>query len=170
MSIKFIGAVLIVAGCAGVGFSMAAGCKREEWALRSLMGTLDFMTCQLHYRLTPLPELCRQAGQQNRGPVGQVMTALAEELDKQITPDADSCMHAALSRIAWVPKAAEEALRLLGKNLGRFDLAGQLRGLEQVRGHCQRSLEAITTDRDQRIRSYQTLGVCAGAALAILFV
>lgn len=170
MSIKFIGAILIIIGCGGVGFSMAAGCKREEWALRSLISTLDFMTCQLQYRLTPLPELCRQAGQQTRGAVGQVMTVLAEELEKQITPEADSCMHAAISRVSCVPKAAEEALRVLGKSLGRFDLQGQLHGLEQVRSHCRRELEGITADRDQRIRSYQTLGVCAGAALAILFV
>ena len=33
-----------------------------------------------------------------------------------------------------------------------------------------RELEKMSTDRDQRIRGYQTLGVCAGAALAILFV
>ena len=170
MNFKWIGAMLVIAGCGGVGFTMAAAYKREEWMLRCLISALDYMTCELQFRLTPLPALCRQAGRECRGTVGKVLINLAEELEKQISPDADSCMYAALSKTDGLPKETREALRLLGTSLGRFDLQGQLRGLEQVRSHCRRTLEALSRNRDQRIRSYQTLGVCAGAALAILFV
>lgn len=170
MSFKWIGAFLVIAGCGGVGFTMAAACKREEWTLRILINALDFMSCELQFRLTPLPQLCRQAGKECRGVVGKVLTDLAEELENQIAPDADSCMYAALSHTDNLPKTAREALQLLGTSLGRFDLQGQLQGLEQVRSHCRRELDRLTRDRDQRVRSYQTLGVCAGAALAILFV
>lgn len=170
MSIKWLGAILVIVGCGGVGFSMAASCKREEWTLRSLVSALDFMTCELQFRLTPLPLLARQTGQECRGIIGDVLTELAAQLEKQIIPDADSCMYAALSRFEHLPKAAEEALRLLGTSLGRFDLSGQLQGLEQVRAHCRRELERMSAGKEQRLRSYQTLGVCAGAALAILFV
>lgn len=170
MSLKWFGAMLVIVSCGGVGFSMAAACKREEWSLRALLGALDFMTCELQFRLTPLPQLVRQAGKECAGVTGNVLTQLARELDSQIIPDADSCMYAAISRVDRIPGKTEEALRMLGKSLGRFDLPGQLQGLEQVRAHCRRDLDRIGADRDQRIRSYQTLGVCAGAALAILFV
>ena len=170
MSMKWIGAILVIAGCGGVGFSMAAAFKREEWALRSLVSALEYMSCELQFRLTPLPDLCRGAGKSCRGIVGSVLTELAGELENQISPDPDSCMYAALSRAEYLPKRTAEALRMLGTSLGRFDLQGQLQGLEQVRSHCHRELERITAGRDQRIRSYQTLGICAGAALAILFV
>ena len=170
MSFKWIGALMVVAGCGGVGFTMAAAYIREEWALRNLISALDYMTCELQYRLTPLPQLCRQAGKECRGSVGAVLTGLAGELESQIAPDAASCMHAALAHTEHLPTAAEKALRLLGSGLGRFDLEGQLRGLEQVRAHCRRELDAMAGQRDQRVRGYQTLGVCAGAALAILFV
>lgn len=170
MTIKWIGALLIVLGCGGVGFTMAACYKREEKLLRILIRGLDYMTCELQFRLTPLPQLCRQAGKECGGTVGQAFSNLAMELESQISPDADACMYAALSRMEDLPPSTEEALRLLGKSLGRFDLAGQLQGLEQVRLHCRRGLTALESGRDQRIRGYQTLGVCAGAALAILFV
>lgn len=170
MSFKWIGAILVIAGCGGVGFTMAAVYKREEWALRSLLGALDFMACELQFRLTPLPDLCRQAGKECRGVVGQVLTNLARELENQISPDADSCMYAAISRTDNLPEKAQEALRMLGSGLGRFDLQGQLQGLEQVRSHCRRELDRLADNRDQRVRGYQTLGVCAGAALAILFI
>lgn len=170
MSFKWIGAVLVIIGCGGVGFSMAAACRREEWILRSLIGALEYMSCELQFRLTPLPELCRMAGKECRGVIGSVLTELAAQLEKQITPDAGSCMYAALSRYETLPKGAYDALRMLGTSLGRFDLQGQLRGLEQVRSQCRKDLDRISVDRDLRIRSYQTLGLCAGAALAILFV
>lgn len=170
MSFKWIGAILVMIGCGGAGFSMAAAYKREERTLRSLIGALDYMACELQFRLTPLPELCRQAGRECRGIVGGVLTDLAREMENQITPDADSCMYAALSRTENLPKVAGEALRMLGTSLGRFDLQGQLQGLEQVRSFCRRELDRMAADRDLRVRSYQTLGVCAGAALAILFV
>ena len=91
-------------------------------------------------------------------------------MESQISPDADSCMYAALSKMENLPFSTAKALGLLGKCLGRFDLEGQLQGIESVRSHCRRELEALEAGRDQRIRGYQTLGVCAGAALAILFV
>ena len=170
MNFKWIGALLVVAGCGGMGFAMAAAYLREEWSLRNLICALDYMTCELQYRLTPLPQLCRQAGKECKGSVGTALTNLAQELENQIAPDADSCMYAALSRTEHLTGESEKALRLLGRSLGRFDLDGQLRGLEQVRSHCRRELEQMSGNRNQRVRSYQTLGVCAGAALAILFV
>ena len=170
MTIKWIGALLVIAGCGGVGFTMAASYKREERCLRALLRALDYMTCELQFRLTPLPELCRTAGKECGGPAGQALTALASELENQISPDADSCMYAALSKLDNLPVSTVEAMRLLGKSLGRFDLEGQLQGIESVRAHCRRELTVLEAGRDQRIRGYQTLGVCAGAALAILVV
>ena len=170
MTIKWIGALLVIAGCGGVGFTMAASYKREERCLRALVRALDYMTCELQFRLTPLPELCRAAGKECGGPAGQALMALSSELEGQISPDADSCMYAALCKLDNLPSSTSEALHLLGKCLGRFDLEGQLQGIEQVRAHCRRELSSLENGRDQRIRGYQTLGVCAGAALAILFV
>ena len=58
----------------------------------------------------------------------------------------------------------------LGKNLGNFDMAGQLQGLEYARTLCRENLEKLMHNKESRLRSYQTLGLCAGAAIAILFV
>ena len=69
-----------------------------------------------------------------------------------------------------LPKRVREGFRLLGQNLGRFDLQGQLKGMETVRNYCDLELESLGKNREERMRSYQTLGLCAGAALAILFV
>ena len=170
MHYKWIGAILIVVGCGGFGFSIAAMQLREERTLRQLIAALDYMECELQYRLTPLPELCRQAGSDARGCIRDLFLCLAEELDTQIAPDVDSCMSAAMGRVREIPTRTREALTLLGQTLGRFDLPGQLKGLDAVRATCRRRLEELTTNKEPRLRSYQTLGLCAGAALAILFI
>lgn len=168
--IKWIGAVLVISGCGMFGYSMAAAHRREEAALRQLIAALDYMQCELQYRLTPLPELCRQAGQQSRNLIGQVLLMLAQELECQTGPDVESCIYAALKSGTDMPGRTKKAFEILGTSLGRFDVEGQVRGLESVRSFCRRELEELSVNRDARLRSYQTLGLCAGASLAILFV
>ncbi len=170
MILKLIGAVLVLAGCGGIGFRIAANHRFEEKNLRQLIGILDYMECELQYRLTPLPELCRQASKEFSGMLGEVFWELSVEMEAQISPDLATCMSAAVEKAAKLSPLAREQLLLLGKSVGRFDMEGQLKGLEAVRHECRRQIEALSVNRDSRLRSYQTLGLCAGAALAILFV
>ena len=170
MSIKLIGAILIISGCGGFGFKISSAHVRQERTLRSLIGILDYMECELQYRLTPLPDLCRQAAGESDGILRTIFLTLTHELEDQISPDVERCMTATLSKIKNIPLYTLEALELLGRSLGRFDLEGQLKGLDAVRQECRRKLDELNTNRDVRLRSYQTLGLCAGAAIAILFI
>ncbi len=170
MPIKWIGGILVILACGGCGFSMAAGCRREERMLGSLLHVLEFMESELEYRLTPLPQLCRDAAGQTGGSLARVLEALAGELEGQISPDAGCCMAAALGQVQELPWSVRGILGDFGRSLGRFDLPGQMRELEAIRSQCQRKLEALRAGQTQRIRSYQTLGICAGIALAILLM
>ena len=58
----------------------------------------------------------------------------------------------------------------LGDSLGRFDLSGQIQGLASVQKRAEFELEQLRRNQDVRLRSYQTLGLCAGAALVVLFL
>lgn len=170
MTGKLIGALMIVAGCGGFGWSMAAARRSEELTLRQLIAALDFMQCELQYRLTPLPDLCHLAGREQNGIIGLFFRNLSLELESQISPDVSSCVAAALSRMHKIPGTVKEAIELLASSLGRFDSQGQLHGLEQVRQFCREEVDRFAQNREVRLRGYQTLGLCAGAALAILLV
>lgn len=167
---KVLGAVLIVTACGGFGFKQAANHLREERVLRQLTAILDYMECELQFRLTPLPQLCRQAAQQASGCIGKFFLALAQELEDQLCPDVDGCVQSALIKQPELPKLTRDILDHLGHTLGRFDIQGQLRGLESTRQECRRNLEELGRNKQARLRGYQTLGLCAGAALAILLL
>lgn len=170
MNIKLFGAILVIVGCGGFGWKIAALHMREEKTLRELIGILDYMECELQYRLTPLPDLCRQAARESRGVLQSAFLSMTQELEDQISPNVEHCVSAVLAKTKNIPRLTEEALEMLGRSLGRFDLEGQIKGLDAVRQECRRNLDSLTTNKDVRLRSYQTLGLCAGAALAILFV
>lgn len=168
--IHWIGAVLIVCSCTTVGFAMALAQRREEEALRQMIQAMETMRCELQYRLTPLPELCRRCGVKRTSLVGVILWQLSEELEHQINPDVPSCMYAVLARHGQLPPRLRNALEQLGGSLGTYDEAGQIAGLQAVRDSCIREAEQMAEGREYRLRSYQTLGLCAGAALAILLV
>ena len=170
MSYKWIGAIFIVAGCGGFGFLIAAASKREEKHLRELYEALSFMISELQYRLTPLPELISNAAEYTSGTLWQVFSALDRELAGQIAPNAEVCMRAVLEKTESVPVLTGNILRLLGRSMGKFDLAGQISGLIMVKETCGENLQKLVKDRTERLRSYRTLGVCAGIALAILLI
>ena len=136
--------------------------------LHQLTRVYEQMYAELEYRLTPVPELCRQCAVDLSGPLAEVFGSIADILETQTAIDAASAMRLVLNRQKNLPSEITNQLELLGHNLGRFDLPGQLRGLRQCKVECEHKRNELEHNQQQRLRSYQTLGFCAGAALAIL--
>jgi len=170
MYLKILGAIIILLSCGGIGFRIAHNHNRELSVLQQLINVLDFMECELQYRLTPLPDLCRQAASEQSGILSSIFLCLSQELEDQISPNVDACMHAALNRIQNIPPSTLEIMKQLGRSLGRFDIEGQLLGLESIRQICRQTLRQLNEHKQIHLRGYQTLGLCAGAALVILFI
>lgn len=170
MNAKWLGAIFIIAGCGSCGFSAAAAGKREVRMLREFIRAISLMRNELQYRLSTLPELCRQASDVSSGAVREVFANLARELDWQTEPDACSCMAEALEKSHVLPKSVRKGFLQLGSTLGRFDLSGQIQELDHLQFSCEQELENCTRDEKIRLRSYRTLGLCAGAALTILLL
>ena len=170
MNYKLYGAICVVVGCGGWGFSVAAQYLHRIRMLRQLVCVLDYMECELQYRSTALPLLCRQASSVCSGKISAVFYCLSEELESQISPNVVCCMTAALNKTHGLPRVIVCFLRNLGVTLGKFDLSGQLKGIDSIRQECRQKLDCLQTNHESRIRTYQTLGLCAGAAIAILFI
>ena len=167
---RWVGAIAVFLCCGYLGFLKAANHKREERTLRQILLAIDYMECEIQYQLTPLPKLLGQAAKEIGGVAGNVFSVLANELENQISPEVTCCMETVLRRQKNIQEHTSEVLSMLGRCLGRFDLQGQLKELESVRCLCARYLTTLETDRNARLRAYQTLGLCAGAALAILLL
>lgn len=170
MIIKWIGVMLIISGSGAIGLFMASKHQKEINNMRLMIRSLNHMSCELQYRLTPLPDLCRSAANEITGPIKSVLLDLATELDHQIFPDVSACMESVLYDKSYLPELTLQCLRQLGASLGKFDLEGQLLGIDAVRTVCKGHMDMLEKNKEIRIRNYQTLSLCAGAALAIILV
>lgn len=168
MYIKFLGAALIIGCCGGYGMLMAMSYRRQVMLLHQLVRLYELMYAELEFRLTPIPALCRIGAADLSKPLSEILLSLAQKLEAQEANDVSAAMKLVLEQERYIPSAISEQLQLMGHNLGRFDLPGQLRGLRQCQKECERKLDELEHNQQQRLRSYQTLGFCAGAALAIL--
>ena len=170
MIVRWIGAAMIVMGCGGVGFSMAAQYGKELKMMRQLEDMLTFMTCELEYKMTPLPQLLKNGAASMNGSLKGVILAFAEELEENTWVNAPACLAKVLKGATALPGRVNNVLREMSACLGVFDLPGQISTLQALKDRCHREVSFMEENRAQQTRSYQTLGLCAGAALAVLFV
>lgn len=170
MPIKWIGAVMIIAGCGGFGFYLAVCYRREEQLLERFCKAMLYMINELEYHRTELPTVLADTAKTVDGPLSQILSSLSAQLQERTYTCVSECMHDILRRYPSLPVSVKKLLEELGDTLGHFDLSGQLMSLNAVMDACVRKKEDLARDRQVRIRNYQTLGLCAGAALAILLI
>ena len=167
--IRLLGAAFLIAGSGGFGFLLAASHRREMKMLQCLIHGVQEMEWELKYRMTELPELCLIGANAAGGVQKEILADLAGRLSRGEVNNISGCMNAILSKFT-LPNHVRKNLRQLGLSLGRFDLEGQIQGLEAVRMQCRKDLKDLKEGSSQRMRNYQTLALCAGLALAVLFI
>ncbi len=170
MMLRLVGAAMVVFACGGFGFFLAREYRREEALLRELLRILGYMESELSCRGTALPELCLDAAALSRDTVGKILQDLSVALERMEDADATACMTRILTAEKDLPDSAKHIFQLLGATLGRFDYNGQMQELAAVKQLCAEKIDKLAEQRDIRIRNYQTLGICAGVALAILLL
>lgn len=170
MILKIFGCLLIITGCGIFGSLIAASYRRETSTLQQLLKALEYISCELQCRRTPLPELSQQASALSTGPISQFFYTLSMNLNRQIVPDARKCVDDILKEMDKIPDLTREELHELGYTLGIFDLEGQLNTLAISCDRIKEKLDHRMQEQNTRLRSYQTLALCAGAAISILLI
>lgn len=166
MIIKLTGAIIIFIGFGSIGYILSSTHKRAANTMQQLILALEFMERELQYRRMPLSSVFRRAAQDD-GIIKEFFYALSEELEGQISPNVECCVIAALEEVKDLPDMVVQGVMKLGKCVGRFDLEGQIEGLASVHKECVTMLANHTMNQDTRLRRYQTLSLCIGAALVV---
>lgn len=167
---KLAGSCLVIFGCSLVGLYTAFTHKQQLALLKQLEHLLDTMRCELEYKLTPLPVLLRTAGIQAQGCLVRVFSDVANTLDSQIDPDVKTCFMSVLDRHNDIPSHVRSCLTELALTLGAYDLKGQLEGISYIQSLCREKRAELEDNRGDKMRTYRTLGVCTGAAIAVILL
>jgi len=167
--IRLWGSIFVLAGCAGLGFSISSHYKMRLHVVQSFLRMMEFMAAELSYKVTALPELCRSAA--GDFPCFQgVLLYFSDSLESQIEPDPFACMEFTLARTGSPCAEHKLCLQELAQILGNSDLQGQLRQLDGLHHKWSQRLIELEKDVTDKVRNYRVIGICAGCALAILLV
>ena len=170
MIVRILGVVLVLVGCGGFGFSMAAADLRKTNRIKKMITAIEHISRELEYRNLPLPDLCQSAASVSGGIVGSIFSNIAGELTAMLSPDVKGCVQNVLHNMPQIPNYLRSTLELLGNSMGKFDREGQLKGLASAVSELGSELKNHAQGQEARLRCYQTLGLCAGAAIAILMI
>lgn len=168
--IKLLGVCLIVAGAGGFGVKKAVNFSRQMRQLQDFLRALALLECELNYSLLPVAQLCRTVAEQVHGTVGAFLTNYAAALEKDAPRN--SAARSAFARTGGLclPKEAQIALLELFGTIGRYDLDGENHLLHLTQRRLRTALEDWEREKRPVAKGYAVLGVCTGAALAILLV
>ena len=167
---KILGSICIIGVCGGYACHLAMLRRLDEYNLRQLIFLLNYMESELHFRLTPLPELCRIGAEYTQGILSDVFSLLYDTLTTQQFSSVDDCMAEVINGRKNIPTHTKEILVLLGTQLGHFGLEGQVRSLDSVIDQCTQLLCKLNDENSVQVRHYKTIGLCAAAALVIIFI
>lgn len=170
--IKLLGTAMIVLGSGSAGFGFARAVRVQLRQLNALLAALETMKSEIEYRLTPLPELCAVLAQGDEPATAGFFRACAAQME------ADRCLPPQLAIQRAMERAQEmkwsartrETVRNLAFSLGKFDLGGQLRAIELAQERLRAELAEVQAGSRARCRSYETIGICAGLALAVILL
>ena len=166
--LKMAGILFVVLGASGAGVSMAAGVRRTTSVMRQLLAALEQMKNEIAYRKTALPELMRILSLESHGVVAEFFTNVANDLCSHRETTAGAIIRKHLPPAPIFPANVRQILLQLGNSLGKYDVDSQLQGIELAISRLRNLLDAWQAEQQSRVRSYCTLGVCAGAAIAII--
>lgn len=170
MTLRYLGALFLVLGCVACGIISSNLQRKQIHSLEELIHILDTLSCELEYKRSAIPELCRQVVSGRSSPVSGFFDKLADEIDAQVSPNIKSCACAVLEKCDDIPLITQKILRLLGDSLGQFDVEGELLCLQNVRSYAFIYLEDLRQNHKEKNKTNQTIWVCAGVLAAVLMI
>lgn len=170
--LKLLGTVFVVAASAFVGFGFAANVRSQAQQLEALLGAMDYMKSEISCRLTPLPELFYLLSRSGGKAVGAFFGRCAALLTQNPGASLQGVFLEAMKQTPQLAfsKQTRQTLLELALQLGKFDAAGTAGALDLASARLRHELQILDAHRRERCRSYETLGICTGLALAVILL
>lgn len=167
---RLIGAVLVAAGGAALGFQAAAGLGRRVRALEEMCQGLALLERELELNAPPLSRLLERGAERSRGPAEELFRGCLRGLDHLDREDFSSLWRRLVSGCRALGSEGQAVLAPLGDTLGRYSGERQREALAAGRRRLEELSARLEEDSRRQGRVYQALGLSCGAFLTILLL
>lgn len=168
--VRLIGAVLVAAGGALLGFQAAAGLRRRVRVLGQLGAGLALLERELELNLPPLPRLLERGAAHSEGVARELFQGCVRGLERLDREDFSALWRRLVGKQPALDPEEQAILYPLGDTLGRYEVQRQLEVLSAARRRLEELSARLETDSRRKGRVYQALGLSGGAFLVILLL
>ena len=151
-----------------MGLGLARTVRRQQAQTLAFIDAVLRIRHELQYRLTPLPDVFLALQESREAAVAAFFSGLAGSLSAADTCTVGYACRQALRRTdgLCIPTGVRTALMSLFDTLGKYNLDGNLQALGRLREEA-RQLQGSAA---ARCKTYVTLGVCTGLAVAVILI
>ncbi len=169
--LKLLGSVMVIAAGGIAGFYVAGRLESRLREMRRLETALVFLSSEITYSLTPLPQALFRAGERAGGAVGALFCRFGELTGLAQRRDPSEALDAALSDSgSAVPAEAVDLLFELSRNLGTFGHKEQARFIEMSIDKAGRMRGELEGECRAKAKLARYLGLLGGACVAIVLL
>ena len=168
--VRLMGAALVAAGGAALGFQAAARLRKQVRALEEMSQGLALLERELELNAPPLSRLLERGAERSRGPAEELFRDCLQGLNHLDREDFSSLWRRLVSGCHALGSEGQAVLFPLGDTLGRYDGERQREALAAARRRLEELSARLEEDSRRRGRVYQALGLSGGAFLVILLL
>lgn len=170
--LKLIGLSLILTASSAMGLGLARTVRRQQAQTLAFIDAVLRIRHELQYRLTPLPDVFLALQESREAAVAAFFSGLARSLSAADTCTVGYACRQALRRTEGlcIPAGVRTALMSLFDTLGKYDLDGNLQALDLALGRLREEARQLQGSAAARCKTYVTLGVCTGLAVAVILI
>ena len=168
--IRLIGAALVAAGGAWLGYLAAKELRGQVRAVRQMAEGLALLERELELSAPPLSRLLERGAAHSQGPARGLFQGCARGLDRLDREDFSSLWRRMVRERTELTPEGQAVLLPLGDTLGRYDGERQREALAAVRRRLGELAGRLEADSRRQGRVYQVLGLSGGAFLVILLL
>ena len=170
--IKLIGAILLIGGTAAWGISGVLRLRARCRSLTSITHALGVMQSEICDRLTPMPELLSQLGEEAEYPARLLYKNAENKLSTLGNTHFGAIWRQAVTATPELLLTAPEeaALVELGTSLGKYNVEEQKNAISYTRRRLEEYVKRaeIVRETDSKVRAF--LGVASGIFAVVLFI
>ena len=168
--VRLMGAVLVAAGGAALGFQAAAGLRRRVRAARQTEVGLAVLERELELSAPPLSWLLERGAAQAEGSARKLFQDCIRGLDSLDREEFSALWRRLVRERDELGEQGQAVLAALGDTLGRYDAQRQREAIAAARRRLEELAAQLETDSRRQGRVYQALGLSGGAFLVILLL
>ena len=168
--IRLIGAALVAAGGAWLGYLAAKELRGQVRAVRQMAEGLALLERELELSAPPLIQLLERGAARSGGPARALFQGCLQGMDSLDRECFSALWRRLVPECGGLSPEGQAVLLPLGDTLGRYGEDRQREALSAARRQLEELAARLEADSRRQGRVYQALGLSGGAFLVILLL